>query len=248
MLRVCILALLALVPVGLAAQALKVGVAQDRPPLSYSHDGQVVGIGPDNARAVGSLLNVEVQLVPMPYADLLRALQAGAVDVVMSGVPVTPANSALVDFAAPYLQTGQMAIIRQADAGRLAFPWAVYGEGVRIGVQSGSAGEVFALAELQDAVVKTYAGADAGLAALQGREIDLFVHDPATSWRLATSDRYPDLLALYEPLTEQALAWAVRKGDDALRARLDDSLATMRSRGVLDYILGRWIPVRTAYD
>jgi polar amino acid transport system substrate-binding protein len=39
------------------------------------------------------------------------------------------------------------------------------------------------------------------------------------------------------------LAWAVRKGDDALAGELNRALAKMKASGTLRYILNRWIPV-----
>ena len=73
--------------------------------------------------------------------------------------------------------------------------------------------------------------------------IDLYVHDAPTSWQLANGMENEDLISLYSPLTEEMLAWAVAKDNDALAAELNRALALMQANGTLQYILNRWIPV-----
>ena len=51
-------------------------------------------------------------------------------------------------------------------------------------------------------------------------------------------------MGLYTPLTEEYLAFAVRKADEALRSRLNRALARLSERGELSAILMRWIPVQ----
>ena len=53
-----------------------------------------------------------------------------------------------------------------------------------------------------------------------------------------------ELMGLYQPLTEEQLAWAVSRTDPELKARLDAVLDDWRRQGVLEPILDRWIPVR----
>ena len=49
--------------------------------------------------------------------------------------------------------------------------------------------------------------------------------------------------SLYAPLTNEQLAWAVRKDDEHLAQSLNVALQTMKGSGSLRYILNRWIPV-----
>jgi len=60
---------------------------------------------------------------------------------------------------------------------------------------------------------------------------------------LANGMENDDLISLYSPLTEEMLAWAVRKDDEALVSELNRALRLMRANGSLQYILNRWIPV-----
>lgn len=227
----------------MAAGTLRVGMSADYPPLHFKQDGRYMGIEADNAKAVGEILSRRVEIVQIPLDDLIPALQAGKVDVLMSGLSVTAERSQQLLFADSYLRVGQMAIMHKSKVGRYSQPWAIYREGVRVGVKSGSTGAAFAERELKDAVVRQYENTEQAFAALRSDEIDLYVHDAPTSWQLANGMENDDLISLYAPLTEEMLAWAVRKDDGALAADLNRALRLMRSNGTLQYILNRWIPV-----
>ncbi|TDG14083.1 transporter substrate-binding domain-containing protein [Seongchinamella unica] len=235
--------LLLLTSLAMAAETLRVGMSADYPPLHFKQDGRYLGIEADNAKAVGEILSRRVEIVEIPLEQLLPALRAGKVDVLMSGLSVTAERSAQVQFTDSYLRVGQMAIMHKSKIGSYSQPWAVYREGVRIGVKRGSTGADFAERELQGAQVRQFENTQEAFAALRGDVIDLYIHDAPTSWQLANSMDNDDLISLYAPLTEEMLAWAVRKEDGALAAELNRALQLMRGNGTLQYILNRWIPV-----
>jgi polar amino acid transport system substrate-binding protein len=174
---------------------------------------------------------------------LIPALQAGEVDVLMSGLSVTAGRSEQVQFTESYLRVGQMAIMHKTKVGRFSQPWSVYREGVRIGVEPGTTGAAFAERELNDALISFFPNPDAAFQALRNDVIDLYIHDAPTSWQLAIGMDNDDLISLYSPLTEEMLAWAVARDNDALAAELNRALGLMQRNGTLQYILNRWIPV-----
>jgi polar amino acid transport system substrate-binding protein len=225
------------------AEGIKVGVSADYPPLIYKQDGRIVGIEADNAKAVGDVLGQEMHLVEMPFEELIPALQAGKIDVIMAGLSITPERGKQVTFTEPYMEIGQMAIMSTQKAGQFSQPWSIYQEGVRIGVEPGTTGAAFAKEELKDAVVSFYANSAEAFAGLRADKIDLYIHDAPTSWQLATSSNNSDLISLYKPLTNEQLAWAVRKDDPALAEALNSALRTLKNNGTLRYIFSRWIPV-----
>ncbi|NQX88302.1 MAG: transporter substrate-binding domain-containing protein [Halioglobus sp.] len=244
MLHKTMLALLFAISSALAlAEGIKVGVSGDYPPLVYKHEGRIVGIEADSAKAVGEVLGKEMILMDLPFEELIPALQLGKVDVIMAGLSVTPERSELVTFIEPYMNIGQMAIMSTDKVGRFSQPWSIYQEGVRIGVEPGTTGAIFAEEKLPDAQVILYANPTEAFAGLRRDQIDLYIHDAPTSWQLATSPDNTDLISLYHSLTDEQLAWAVRKDDTALAAALNDALRTLKKNGTLGYIFSRWIPV-----
>jgi ABC-type amino acid transport substrate-binding protein len=238
-----LLVLLSFSVVSAAAGGLKVGVSADYPPMVYEQEGRIVGVEADNAKAVGGIIGQELTLVDMPFTKLIPALQAGEIDVIMSGMSVTPERSEQVLFTDTYLEMGQMAIMSTEKVAQFAKPWSIYREGVRIGVEPGTTGAEFAASKLTDAQVKFFNDSAAAFAGLRNNEIDLYIHDAPTSWQLATVPENRDLISLYVPLTHEQLAWAVRKDDERLAELLNSALRTLKDNGTMRYIFNRWIPV-----
>ncbi len=229
--------------ISLAAGGLKVGVSADYPPMIFKQEGRLAGIEADNAKALGGILGQEMTLVDMPFANLIPALQAGDIDVIMSGMSITAARSEQVIFTDSFMEVGQMAIMTTANVGKFAQAWSIFRPGVRVGVEPGTTGAEFAASDLKEAQVTFFDNPSAAFAALRKNDIDLYVHDAPTSWQLATTSENSDLISLYAPLTHEQLAWAVRKDDARLAESLNAALRTMKGNGSLRYIFNRWIPV-----
>ena len=241
--KLLLLVMFSFISAAAAAGGLKVGISSDYPPLAYKQEGRIVGIEADNATAVAAILGQEMTLVEMPFEQLIPALQAGEIDVIMSGMSVTAARSEQVMFTEPYMEIGQMAIMLMDNAGQFSQPWSIYRKGVRVGVEPGTTGAEFAEVKLKEAQIRYFSNPSAAFDGLRRDEIDLYVHDAPTSWQLATSQDNEDLLSLYSPLTDEQLAWAVRKDEERLAQSLNAALQIMKGNGSLRYILNRWIPV-----
>ena len=99
---------------------LRVGIAPIYPPLAFKKGGELTGIEPEFARRLGERLGRPVTFTELSWDDLLVALRDGRVDVVMSGMSVTAARKRKARFIEPYLEVGQMALIRNDDFGRLS--------------------------------------------------------------------------------------------------------------------------------
>ncbi|CAH2031615.1 transporter substrate-binding domain-containing protein [Trichlorobacter ammonificans] len=229
-----------------AGPPLRVGIAPGYPPMAFLEEGVLKGVEPDLARQVAERTGREVVFEILPFNRLIPALQEGRIDTVMAGMSVTPEREQEVGFTTPYLRVGQMLLIREQDIRR--FPRALFDRtaGVRIGVERGSTGEAYALRTFAWSTVTHFASTEEAVAALEERKIDCFIHDAPTIWRFSANitTQHQGLTASYEPLTDEPLAWAVRRGDTPLLTQLNDVLARMRQDGSLRAILVRWVPTQ----
>lgn len=226
---------------------LRVGVTPNYPPLAFKENGRIVGIEADLAAQLGTDFGVKIEFVETPWEQLPTALDEGRIDVVMSGASVTDRRKELVLFTDPYLEVGQMVLVRRKDEARLSAPGALASSGVRVGVVNRTTGEQYAKENLDNATLVSFADVDAGIAALRKGDIDAFVHDAPTVWSTVGRPLNEDeeLAGLYRPLTHEYLAWAVKKeGGEALRDFLNAALVRWRSDGTLERVTTRWIPVR----
>ncbi len=229
---------------GSGGRVLRVGVAPSYPPVVFEQDGEIVGIEADLARGLGARLGRRVVFESFDERELIDALERGEVDVVMSGLSITPERAARVRFCLPYLQVGQLALIRSADLGRFGRIHTIRRPGARVGFVLGTTGEQFVASELARATSFGFDDVEAGVRSLRAGRIDFFVHDAPTVWRIAGDPEQRDLHGLYQLLTQEELAWAVRRDDAELKARLDATLEQWQREGSLQPVIDRWIPVR----
>ena len=242
-----LLALVALAcagPGGSRGRVLRVGVAPGDPPLVFEEAGEIVGIEPDLARGLGERLGRRIEFARFTASELLDALRRGEVDVVMSGLAITPERSERVQFALPYMESGQLALIRSADLGRFGRIHTLRRSGARVGFVSGTTGEQFVASELARATSFAFDDLEAGVRSLRAGRIDFLVHDEPTVWRIAGDPRQRDLHGLYQPLTREELAWAVRRDDAELKELLDQTVEQWRREGFVEAVVDRWVPVR----
>jgi ABC-type amino acid transport substrate-binding protein len=170
-------------------------------------------------------------------------VQNGEIEVAMGGISITSERSAQVAFTRSYYQLGQMALVRSEDAGRLMPEQAIYRLPLRVGYEAGTTGEIV-VATLESATPVPFPEVETGLAALRAGKVDAFVHDAPTVWVHATPEPGPGkLVALPDPLTEEELAFAIRRGDTDRKRQMDQVLARLEFDGRLRMILARWIKV-----
>ncbi len=225
---------------------LRVGTAADYAPLAFEEAGVLRGVEIDFAERAARELGRPLQLERIRFEELIPALRAGRIDVIMTGMSITEDRSALVRFTRPYLQVGQIALIRADEWDRRRGIEAMDRPDSRVGFRTATTSDAFVRARLPHARGVGFDSVEAGVASLRAAEIDYFVHDAPTIWRIvggfASDER--QLIGLYEPLTDEHLAWAVRADDTELAARLDAILAAWQRDGVVEKILDVWIPVR----
>jgi polar amino acid transport system substrate-binding protein len=228
-----------------AATELHVGIAGNYPPLAFKQDGELTGIEAQFAEQLGTDLSVKITFVETPFPELIPALLAHRIDVIMSGMSITKDRKKLVSFTQPYLRVGQMRLMRREDVERLKSRAAMDRPTTRIGVVTGTTGEAYARAQLGRATIEGFADVDAAVGALRANRIDIFIHDAPSIWRIVGGFESTEhqLQGRYEPLTGEYLAWAVRKNDH-LRDRLNTVLHKWRGNGEWEHVLDHWIRTR----
>lgn len=230
-----------------APPPLRVGIAPNYPPLAFKENGELKGIEVDFAHRLGTALGREVVLVETPWEDLSKALvEDKTIDVVMSGTSITEKRKQKVDFTIPYLEIGQMVLIRADDYPRLRNATTLDKPSVRVGFVNKTTSAHYARDHLMHAKLEGFPDTDAGVAALRNNQIDAFVADAPAVWRVTGGlmSKETQLRGLYVPLTHEQLAWAVRKGDNQLRTQLNAVLKQWKHDGTLDEVLDHWITVK----
>ncbi len=228
------------------SETLKVGISTNYPPVAFKDNGKISGIEADLAQNVGEATGMTIQLIEMPWDDLENSLNEGKIDVVMSGVSVTDARKKRVDFTQPYMTIGQMILIKADNIMNLSSKMSMYLSGKRFGVEKNTTGEQYAQSEFKSSTITAYDDVEQGIAALKSNEIDYFIHDAPTIWQYTVLPKTQDksLFGLYEYMTTEPLAWAVKKGNKKLLDTLNQALSKMKQRGLVNKAVNQWIPLK----
>lgn len=227
------------------SETLRVGVSTNYVPVVFKDNGKVVGIEADLAKDVAALTGMTLSFVEIPWDNLEKALNNNKIDVVMSGVSVTEERKKRVDFTKPYMTIGQMVLIKADNIMSMASKMSMYSAGKRFGVEKNTTGEQFVTSEFASSKVLSYKSVKEGIKALKADKIDYFIHDAPTIWQYTVLPRTQDkeLFGLYEYMTKEPLAWAVKKGNTRLLEKLNTALSTMQSRGLVNKAVNQWIPL-----
>ena len=70
--------------------------------------GKVIGLEPDIANEIAVRMGVKATFKTMPFAELLPALEAGKVDMVLSSMTITGKRNMRVAFVGPYFISAKL--------------------------------------------------------------------------------------------------------------------------------------------
>lgn len=226
-----------------APPPLRVGVSGNNAPLIYeSGRSQFGGVEAAFARMLGEELGRQVRFVPMRFDRLIPALQRGEIDIIMSGMTVTAQRRSLVDFATPYMASGQGLLVRHARANLFQDPQLIFISPFRIGVQQGTIGEAVALRAHAASTVVPFPTPDRAANALLSDQIDMVLHDAPVLWHLTARNPTADYRVIPRLLSNETLAWAVRRGDSELLGKANSAIAKWRKNGMLHRTLRSHMP------
>ncbi|MCL2563730.1 MAG: transporter substrate-binding domain-containing protein [Oscillospiraceae bacterium] len=91
---------------------LVMGTSADFEPFEFIEAGQIVGLDPDIARAIGDILGYQIEIVDMDFDIIILSVQTGQVDFGMAGMTVNEERLQQVDFTQGYFLSGQSIIVR----------------------------------------------------------------------------------------------------------------------------------------
>jgi len=225
---------------------LRVGVSTNAPPLIYKQGFEVVGLEAELAKEFGDYLGKSIAFVELDWEEQIPALLANKTDIIMSGMTITKMRQVRIEFSEPYFRTGQMALARNKY--RKMIPQNYYGiRGMsimtRFGVVKGTVGETFVQKNFGQAkkIVPYKTSRQAVDDLLKGR-IDVLIHDGPIILMLAAENENKGLAEIPSLLSEDYLAWGIRKTDPELLAAANNFVDTMIKENKLDTIINRWIP------
>ena len=226
-----------------AQRPLRVGVTPNYPPLIMMQGEKAAGIECDFAAQLSSELGRPLALIRVEWDKLFEELEAGHIDIVMSGMTITPAREVRATFCESYMDNPLIAVVRRGESGNYTTTNRVLGASANMGVLRETSADSFIRRNCFNAKVLPLSTREDVVFYLSNQRIDLYIDDLAAAVGIVS--RNEERLELVPiPLTSQKLGWAVRLGDEELAQQANGALARWRSSGLLDRVIDRWMPYR----
>jgi polar amino acid transport system substrate-binding protein len=202
--------------------------------------GELMGLDVDLAGLLAESMNLELRFVERPFAELLDALEAGTVDLVISGMTITPERNARVAFAGPYFISGKSALTRSKAIANVEDPAELDAPEHTFAVLAGSTSEEYVKTVLPRSRRVPVPDDEAGIAMVIDGEVDaLFSDFPICSVAVL---RYPEanLEMINQPFTAEPLGIALPPDDLLFVNLVENYLKLLDETGQLVELKARW--------
>lgn len=223
------------------AETLVVGMSGNQPPLNMvNRDGNLMGMDVDLARALANAMQVSLKIETMPFGDLMEALDTGEVDLVISGMAITPDRALKARFIGPYMLSGKSIltrsdVIQQLSTGELA------SKSVKLAALRNSTSAAFVREEAPNSELVEVADYASAVSMIQSGEVAGLVADMPACVLAVLRNPDADLVTLGEPLTVEPLGIAVNADDRRFSDLLANYLENYERAGLVEVLRSRWM-------
>ena len=205
------------------------------PPYEMTTDaGGFEGIDVDIAGLIAEKLGLELQIDDMDFDAALLAVQNGKSDIVMSGVSVTEARLAVMDFSDSYATGIQSVIVKEGSDVTIDN----LGEHM-IATQRATTGNIYCSDEFGDDHVLAYDNGMTAVQALMNGQADCVVIDDAPARAFVSQN--PGLTILDTEYAVEDYAIGIGKGNAELLNAINNALAELKADGSLQAVIDQYI-------
>lgn len=221
---------------------IRVGMSGNQPPLNTrSRTGGLIGLEVDLAKQLSTAMGVDLKIVDKPFGDLLKSLEKGEVDIVMSGVGITAARSAKFAFAGPYMMSGKSILTKSSTLAAATGSDDINQANFSFAALENSTSQDFVEKNLPNGKLVKIKDYDEGVKMVLDGKVDALVADMPIC--VLSVLRYPDagLTTLKRPMTVEPVGIAVPASDPQLLTLLDNYLEALEGMGYMGELRKVWL-------
>ncbi len=232
---------LAVLPAQPKAEAVKITIATDAtwPPMEFVNEQkQIVGFDIDLLKAVAKAGGFEVEFKNTAWDGIFAGLANGEYDAVVSSVTITDERKQTMDFSVPYINAGQVLVVRSdSTAAKLADL-----AGKSAGAQIGTTG-AFEVEKVKGVTLKTYDELGLAIEDLSNARIDAVVCDtPIAANYVLQNQTYKGKLKIAgQPFTQELYGVAVKKGNKKALDKINAGLKKVLESPEYQQLKAQWL-------
>ncbi len=224
---------------------LKFGTAAVTEPMSFfDSNHKITGFDIEFATRVAAFLGKKLEISDMDFGAMLPALISGKVDMIGAGISITEERAKKVLFSQSYYPSGIAALVKSnpekvssSQPLKLGTPEDIKDR--KIGVLLGSIHDTYANRDFPGSHILTFQNVPDIITALKSKKIDVAFSD-----HIALKDIFgknPDLDIFAANIYTVPIAAAFNKENNTLREKFNVFLKEIRSNGVYDDMVNRWM-------
>ena len=221
---------------------LRVGISGDLPPLNMkSKASEIIGLEVDIVTALANAMGLDVVLVEVQFPDLIPALLDDKVDLVISGMTMTPERNAHVAFVGPYFISGTSVLTKDPDIASEQEPANLDGPDRKYAALAKSTSALFVEEVLPKSTLVTTQNYDEAVQMVINGEVDGLVADFQVC--ILNTWRHPEagLMAIRTPFTVEPLGMALPPDAPLLLNLVSNYLNTLEDTGLLAQLKAKWL-------
>jgi len=220
---------------------LVLGTPGDFPPFTVtSTQGDLIGFDVSFSRELAKSSGENLRLVQMPFGRLIPELKAGNVDIIMSGLSITPKRNMKIAFVGPYGNSGQAFVGKKEIVETLEEPLDLNRDDLSIALLKGTTADLTARSVLPKTKIVYTESLDEALILLLKGEVDGLISD--FPYCKVAEYRYKDqgLKVFDKIMTYEQLGVGVSDRDDLFINLLRNYLNVLAGSGALAAMQDYW--------
>jgi len=219
---------------------LVVGITGSQPPLNTTtKDGKIIGFDADIAKMIAETMKVKIKFATMPFSKLLPALEAGQVDMVISGMTMTPERNLKVAYVGPYYISGKGVLTKTQNIASLQDPSGLNKTEFKVAALKNSTSQMFVEKAIPNATLVTTKSYKKAIDLLFKNKIDALIADYPFCAFSAFRYRDKGLIAGQASLTFEPLGIAMQE-DTLLINWAQNFIGILEGSGILKKLIKRW--------
>jgi polar amino acid transport system substrate-binding protein len=221
---------------------ITIGTSGNQPPLiARDKNGDLIGLEADLARLIALSMGVKHKMIAMPFAELLPALREGKIDIVLSGMTITPERNMKVAFVGPYFISGTSVLTKEDKISELGGIEQLNQPSIRLAALKGSTSQRIVEDLIPKAVLKPVSDYDDAVDMVIKGEVDAVVADHLFCILAALRHQDARLTTLVRPLTFEPIGIALPPNDPLLTNWMENFFLTLDGTGLLPDLTARWL-------
>ncbi|MFO1195922.1 MAG: transporter substrate-binding domain-containing protein [Burkholderiaceae bacterium] len=222
----------------MAKKAITIAIPTDFPPYGFvGTDLKPQGLDVDVANLIGSKLGVKVELLPVTSANRIPYLQTRKAQLVISTLGKNPEREKVIDFTAAYSPFFQAVFAARSLPVKSFADLADKSVGVTRGAIEDM--ELTRLAPPK-ADIKRFEDNNATVSAFVSGQVQVIATGASVAGNMM--QRNPQLGAEFKLLIKDSPNFiGVAKGEDKLRAKVNEIIAAAKAAGELDALARKWL-------